>query len=111
MACSSAAVNRWPFSSRKRTRTTKAVRLFPSTKGWLRIIPTVISGRHVYCVRSVTVRVELVRTSKSGLRQPYVPDASSTTVERQKTTMQCENITLLNPDGFSQLASEWRVLR
>jgi hypothetical protein len=32
-----------------------------------------ISGRHVYGVRSVTVRVQLLRTSKSGLKEPYVP--------------------------------------
>jgi hypothetical protein len=70
-----------------------------------------ISGRHVYGVSSVTVRPELLRTSKSGLKEPYVPDAGSTTVERQKTIMERESITLLNPEGSSHLASEWRVLR
>jgi len=70
-----------------------------------------ISGRHVYGARSVTVRVELLRTSKSGLKEPYVPDAGCTTIERQKPIMEREGITLLNPDGFSHLASEWRVLR
>ena len=70
-----------------------------------------ISGRHVYGVRSVTVRMELLRTSKSGLKEPYVPDADSTPVERQKPIMERESITLVNPDGFSHLASEWRVLR
>jgi hypothetical protein len=70
-----------------------------------------ISGRLVYGVTSVSVRMELLRTSKSRLKEPYVPDAGSTTVERQKTIMERESITLLNPDGFSHLASEWRVLR
>jgi hypothetical protein len=70
-----------------------------------------ISGRHVYGVRSVTVRVELLRTSKSGLKEPYVPDAGSTTIERQKPIMERESITLVNPDGFFHLAREWRVLR
>ena len=70
-----------------------------------------ISGRHVYGVRSVTVRMELLRTSKSGLKEPYVPDAGSTTIERQKPIMERESITLVNPDGFFHLASEWRVLR
>jgi hypothetical protein len=41
-----------------------------------------ISGRHVYGVRSVTVRMKLLRTSKSGLKEPYVSDAGSTTIER-----------------------------
>ena len=70
-----------------------------------------ISGRHVYGVRSVAVRMELLRTSKSGLKEPYVPDAGSTTIERQKPIMERESITLVNPDGFFHLASEWRVLR
>jgi hypothetical protein len=55
--------------------------------------------------------MELLRTSKSGLKEPYVPDARSTTIERQKPIMERESITLVNPDGFSHLASEWRVLR
>jgi hypothetical protein len=70
-----------------------------------------ISGRHVYRVRSVTVRMELLRTSKSRLKEPYVPYADSTTIERQKPIMERESIALVNPDGFSHLASEWRVLR
>jgi hypothetical protein len=70
-----------------------------------------ISGRHVYGVRSVTVRMQLLKTSKSGLKKPYVPDAGSTTIERQKPIMERASITLVNPDGFSHLASEWRVLR
>jgi hypothetical protein len=61
--------------------------------------------------RSVTVRMELLRTSKSGLKEAYIPDAGSTTVERQKPIMERESINFLNPDGFSHLASEWRVLR
>jgi hypothetical protein len=70
-----------------------------------------IGGRHIYDVRSVTVRMKLLRTSKSGLKEPYVPDAGSTTIERQKPIMERESITLVNPDGFSHLAREWRVLR
>jgi hypothetical protein len=70
-----------------------------------------ISGRHVYGVRSVTVRKELLRTSKSGLKEPYVPDSGSTTIKRQKSIMERESIALVNPDRFSHLASEWRVLR
>jgi hypothetical protein len=70
-----------------------------------------ISSRQVYGVRSVTVRLELLGTSKSGSKEPYVPDARSTTVEGQKPIMERESITLVNPDGFSHLASEWRVLR
>jgi len=70
-----------------------------------------VSGRHVYRIRSVTVRMELLRTSKSRLKEPYVPDAGSTTIERQKPIMERESIALVNPDGFSHLASEWRVLR
>jgi hypothetical protein len=70
-----------------------------------------ISGRHIYGVRSVAVRIKLLRTSKSGLKEPNVPDARSTTVERQKPIMERASITLVNPDGFSHLASEWRVLR
>jgi len=41
-----------------------------------------VSGRHLYGVRSVTVRMELLRTSKGGLKEHYVPDAGSTTIER-----------------------------
>ena len=70
-----------------------------------------ISGREVYDVRSVTVRMELLRTSQSGLKEPYTPDADSATIERQKPIMERESVTLVNPDGFSHLASEWRVLR
>ena len=70
-----------------------------------------IGSRHVYGVRSITVRMELLRTSKGGLKEPYVPDAGCTTIERQKPIMERESITLVNPDGFSHLASEWRVLR
>ena len=70
-----------------------------------------ISGRHVYGVGSVAVRVELLGTSKSGLKEPDIADTGSTTVERQKSTMQRESITLVNPDASSHLASEWRVLR
>jgi len=70
-----------------------------------------VSGRHVYRIRSVTVRMELLRPSKSRLKEPYVPDAGSTTIERQKPIMERESIALVNPDGFSHLASEWRVLR
>lgn len=70
-----------------------------------------ISGRHVYGVWSVTVRMKLLRTSKSGLKEPYVLDTGSTTIERQKPVMERESITLVNPDEFSHLASEWRVLR
>jgi hypothetical protein len=55
--------------------------------------------------------MELLRTSKSGLKDPYVPDAGSTAIERQKPIMERESITLVNPDEFSHLASEWRVLR
>jgi hypothetical protein len=55
--------------------------------------------------------MELLRTSKSGLKEPNVPDADGTTIERQKQIMERESITLVNPDGFSHLASEWRVLR
>jgi hypothetical protein len=32
--------------------------------------------------------VELLRTSKSGLKEPYVPDSGSTTIERQKPIME-----------------------
>jgi hypothetical protein len=70
-----------------------------------------ISGRYLYGVRSVAVRMELLRTSKSGLKEPNIPDADSTTIERQKPIMERESITLVNPDGSSHLASEWRVLR
>jgi hypothetical protein len=70
-----------------------------------------VGTRHVYGVRSVTVRIELLRTSKSGLKKPYVPDACCTTIERQKPIVEREGITFVNPDGFSHLASEWRVLR
>jgi len=55
--------------------------------------------------------MELLRTSKSGLKEPYVPDTGSATIERQKPIMERESITLVNPDGFFHLASEWRVLR
>jgi len=70
-----------------------------------------VGSRHVYGVRSVTVRMELLRTSKSGLKKPYVPDAGCTTIKRQKPIVEREGITFVNPDGFSHLASEWRVLR
>jgi hypothetical protein len=55
--------------------------------------------------------MELLRTSKSRLQEPYVPDADSTTIERQKSIMERESIALFNPDEYSHLASEWRVLR
>ena len=70
-----------------------------------------ISDRHVYGVRSVTVRMTLLRTSKSGVKEPYVPDTGSTTIERQEPVMERESITLVNPDESPHLASEWRVLR
>ena len=70
-----------------------------------------IGSRHVHSVRTVTVRMELLRTGKSGPKKPYVPDAGCTTIERQKPIMERESITLANPDGFPHLASEWRVLR
>jgi hypothetical protein len=57
------------------------------------------------------VRMELLRTSKGGLKEPNVPDAGSTTIEGQKPIMERESITLVNPNRFSHLASEWRVLR
>jgi hypothetical protein len=65
----------------------------------------------VYGVRSITVRMELLRTSKSAPKKPYVPDAGCAAIERQKPIMERESITLVNPDGFPHLASEWRVLR
>jgi hypothetical protein len=55
--------------------------------------------------------MELRRTGKSRLKEPYIPDADSTTIERQQSIMERESIALFNPDGFSHLASEWRVLR
>ncbi len=55
--------------------------------------------------------MELLRTSKSGLKETHVPDAGSAPIESQKPIMERETITLVNPDGFSHLASEWRVLR
>lgn len=70
-----------------------------------------VGSRHVYDVRSVTVCMKLLRTSKSRPKKPYVPDVGSTTIERQKPIMECEGITFVNPDEFSHLASEWRVLR
>ena len=70
-----------------------------------------VGSRHVYGVRSDTVCMELLRTGKSRPKKPYVPDAGCTTIECQKPIMECEGITLVNPDEFSHLASEWRVLR
>ena len=55
--------------------------------------------------------MELLRSSKSGLKKPNVSNSGSTTVERQKPIMERESIALVNPDKFSHLASEWRVLR
>ena len=70
-----------------------------------------ICDRHVCGIRSVTIRMELLSSSKSGLKKPYVPNSGSTTIERQKPIMERESIALVNPDRFSHLASEWRVLR
>ena len=70
-----------------------------------------VGSGHVYGVRSVAVRMELLRTSKRGPEKPYVPDTGCTTIERQKPVMERESITLVNPGGFLHLASEWRVLR
>lgn len=70
----------------------------------------VCSG-HVYGVRIVAVRMELLRSSKSCLKMPDVPGACCATIERQKPIMERTGITLVNPDGFFHLASEWRVLR
>ena len=64
-----------------------------------------VGNRHVCGVRSVTVRKELPRTSKSGPKKPYVSDAGSATIEHQKPIMERESITLVNPNGFSHLAS------
>jgi hypothetical protein len=89
----------------------KSSSLVPVDKRMVADYSHCISGRHVYGVRGVTVRIELLRTSKSGLKEPYVPDSGCTTIERQKPIMERESITLVNPDGFSHLASEWRVLR
>ncbi len=55
--------------------------------------------------------MQLLRMSKSGLKEPNAANAGSTTIERQKPTMERESVTLVNPDGFFHLASEWRVLR
>ena len=70
-----------------------------------------ICGSHVYGIGSVTICMELPRSSKSGLKKPYVSNSGSTTIERQKPIVEREGITLVNPDGVSHLASEWRVLR
>ena len=70
-----------------------------------------VGSRHIHSVRSVTVHIDLLRASKGGPKKPHVPDAGSTTIERQKPIMERESITLVNPDGFSHLASECRVLR
>ena len=70
-----------------------------------------VGSRHVYGVAGITVCTELLRTSKCGPKKSDVPDAGCTTIERQKLIMEREGITLVNPDGFSHLASEWRVLR
>ena len=70
-----------------------------------------VGSGHVYDVWTVAVRIELLRSSKSRLKKPKVPYAGCTTIERQKPVMECEGITLVNPDRFSHLASEWRVLR
>ena len=70
-----------------------------------------VGSGHVYSVWIVAIRMELLRTSKSRLKKPKVPDASGTAIERQKPVMERKGITLVNPDGFSHLAREWRVLR
>jgi hypothetical protein len=70
-----------------------------------------VGSGHVYSVRIVAIRMELLRTSESRLKKPKVPDASGTAIERQKAIMERKGITLVNPDGFSHLAREWRVLR
>jgi len=57
-----------------------------------------ISARHVYSVRSVTVSIDLLGASKGGLEEPYVPDAGSTAIERQKPVMERASITFVNPD-------------
>ena len=70
-----------------------------------------VGTRHVYGVRSVTVRMESLRTSKSGQKKARVPNVGYTAIERQKAIVEREGITFINPDELSHLASEWRVLR
>jgi len=65
-----------------------------------------VTSRHVYGGGGITVRTELLRTSKSGPKKSYVPDTGCTIIERQKSIMEREDITLVNPDRFSHLASE-----
>jgi hypothetical protein len=57
-------------------------------------------------VSGTSSHAKLLRTSKSGLQEPYVPDAGSTAIERQKPIMERESITLVIPVGFSHRASE-----
>ena len=70
-----------------------------------------VGSRHFYGVRGITVRMELLRTGKSRPKKSYASDANRTTVECQKSIMQRNGVTLVNPDGVSHLASECRVLR
>ena len=70
-----------------------------------------VGGGHLYGVGIVAVRMELLRSSKSRLKRPNVSNAGCTTIESQKPIMRRKGITLVNPDGSSHLASEWRVLR
>ena len=70
-----------------------------------------VGGGHVYGVWIVAIRMELLRTSESRRKKPKVPDARGSAIERQKAIMERKRITLVNPDGFSHLAREWRVLR
>jgi hypothetical protein len=53
----------------------------------------------------------LSRASKSRPKKSDVPNASGTTIERQKSIMERERIPFVNPDRFSHLEREWRVLR
>jgi hypothetical protein len=70
-----------------------------------------VGSRHVYYVGSIPVGMELSRASKSRPKKSDVPNASGTTIERQKSIMERERIPFVNPDRFSHLEREWRVLR
>ena len=83
----------------------------PIDEGMVPYYPHDVGRSHVYCVWIIAISIELLRPSQSRLKKAKVPDESGTAIERQKSIVERKGITLVNPDRFSHLAREWRVLR
>src|SRR5260370_8037401 len=70
-----------------------------------------VGGSHVYNVRVIAIGTELLRTGKCGLEESHIADTRSTSVEGEKTVVEREGITRVDPERFTHLARPFRLLR